>query len=223
MDSSPALLLLLALGLCEYGHGAGQPLQREGEENPSTEPSCPGIHGQPLMRVRSHNDISQLRVGQRLELECHTDRDSGMSWIHQDKRGTLHFIVFISSLAQSTFMDQSSLSRFEARKEHLSYRLIVKSFTAQDEGKYFCLMNINQMLFFSNGLPVFLPVINYNISVSDTGGPFLFSIPAERTQEDLNYFCLAFLWVPSTGLCLLLLQLLATTIVLRRRRTHKPL
>ncbi|NWT82546.1 CD8A protein, partial [Lanius ludovicianus] len=136
MDRSPALLLLLTLGLC-----------------------CPGIHGQSLeIKVRSPKDITQLRVGQRLEMECQTDRSSGAFWIHQDKSGKLHFIVFINSISRTTFSsDQRSASRFEARKHNTIYVLVVKSFTPQDEGNYFCVMNFNQMLFFSHGQPVFLP------------------------------------------------------------------
>lgn len=58
-------------------------------------------------------------------------------------------------------------------------------------------------------------------SAMSTWWTFLFSIPAESTmQEDLDHFCLVFLWVPLIGLCLLLLQLLANIIVLRRRTTH---
>ncbi|XP_039407526.1 T-cell surface glycoprotein CD8 alpha chain-like [Corvus cornix cornix] len=194
MDRSPALLLLLALGLC-----------------------CPGIHGQSLeMKVRSPKDITQLRVGQRLELECQTDKNSGAFWIHQDKSGTLHFIVFISSVSWTTFSrDQRTSPRFEASKHNSIYLLVVKSFTPQDEGNYFCMMNFNQMLFFSPGQPAFLP------GTAVPGGPSLFSIPADRRmQEDLEYFCLIFLWVPLAGLCLLLLQLLANTIVLCRHKAH---
>ncbi|NXM26478.1 CD8A protein, partial [Oxyruncus cristatus] len=136
MDGSPALLLLLALALC-----------------------CPGIHGQMYrMKVRFRNTITQLQLGQRLELECQPDRDSGAFWVRQDKRGTLHFIVFISSLSRATFKgNQKTSTRFEASKNNRFYRLVVKSFTQQDEGNYFCLTNFNQMLYFSHGLPAFFP------------------------------------------------------------------
>ncbi|NXM26479.1 CD8A protein, partial [Oxyruncus cristatus] len=136
MDGSPALLLLLALAL-----------------------RCPGIHGQMYeMKVRFHNTITQLQLGQRLELECQPDRDSGAFWVRQDKSGTLHFIVFISSLSRATFKgNQKTSTRFEASRNNRFYRLVVKSFTQQDEGNYFCLMNINQMLYFSHGLPAFFP------------------------------------------------------------------
>ncbi|XP_041909364.1 T-cell surface glycoprotein CD8 alpha chain [Corvus kubaryi] len=231
MDRSPALLLLLTLGLC-----------------------CPGIHGQSLeMKVRSPKDITQLRVGQRLELECQTDKNSGAFWIHQDKSGTLHFIVFISSVSRTTFSrDQRTSPRFEASKHNSSYLLVVKSFTPQDEGNYFCMMNFHQMLFFSPGQRAFLPgqqhlhptslspdkmPITTTVPAATTPGPTTpgyttqcgitekdscqkTSDPDRRMQEDLEYFCLIFLWVPLAGLCLLLLQLLATTIVLCRHKAH---
>ncbi|XP_014116384.1 PREDICTED: T-cell surface glycoprotein CD8 alpha chain-like [Pseudopodoces humilis] len=136
MDTSPALLLLLALGFC-----------------------CPGIFGQSLqIKVRSPVDINQLRVGQKLELECQTDKDSGTFWIHQDKSGNLHTIVFINSISRVTFQgNQKWSSRFQASKHNTVYHLAVKSFTPQDQGKYFCVMNLNQKLHFSPGQPVFLP------------------------------------------------------------------
>ncbi|KFO55296.1 T-cell surface glycoprotein CD8 alpha chain, partial [Corvus brachyrhynchos] len=205
MDRSPALLLLLALGLC-----------------------CPGIHGQSLeMKVRSPKDITQLRVGQRLELEGQTDKNSGAFWIHQDKSGTLHFIVFISSVSRTTFSrDQRTSPRFEASKHNSIYLLVVKSFTPQDEGNYFCMMNFNQMLFFSPGQPAFLPAATTpgpttpgyttQCGITEKDSCQKTSDPDRRMQEDLEYFCLIFLWVPLAGLCLLLLQLLATTIVLCR-------
>ncbi|XP_068870826.1 T-cell surface glycoprotein CD8 alpha chain-like isoform X2 [Aphelocoma coerulescens] len=194
MDRPPALLLLLALGLC-----------------------CPGIHGQSLeMKVRSPKDITQLRVGQRLELECQTDRNSGAFWIHQDKSGTLHFIVFISSVSQLTFSrDQRTSPRFEASKHNTVYLLVVKSFTPQDEGNYFCMMNFNQMLFFSPGQPAFLPVTT-TVPAATTPGP---TTPGPTTQCGITEkdSCQK---TSDPGLCLLLLQLLAITIVLCRRKAH---
>ncbi|NWV98293.1 CD8A protein, partial [Machaerirhynchus nigripectus] len=127
------------------------------------------------------SDITQLRVGQRLELECQTDRDSGAFWIHQDKSGTLHFIVFINSMSRATFSsDQRTSPRFEASKDNTNYRLVVKSFTPQDEGKYFCMMIFNQMLFFSHGQPAFLPVTT--TVAPTTWGP----TPKRGITEDPN-------------------------------------
>ncbi|NXK84361.1 CD8A protein, partial [Amazona guildingii] len=134
MTGAPALLLLLALGLC-----------------------CPGIHGQGYtMKIHS---ITQPLMGQKLTLHCESSNmDSGVFWVRQDKAGTLHFIVFISSLPRTTFGGNMRTStRFEAGKDSRFYRLAVKSFKPQDEGNYFCLMNINQALYFSPGQPVFLP------------------------------------------------------------------
>ncbi|XP_039579776.1 T-cell surface glycoprotein CD8 alpha chain-like [Passer montanus] len=226
MDTAPALLLLLTLGFC-----------------------CPGIYGQSLqIKLRSPRDITQLQVGQKLELECHTDKSHGASWIRQDRSGTLHFIVFINALSRTTFeRSQRTSRRFEASKDNTIYRLAVKSFTPQDEGSYFCVMNFIQMLHFSPGLRAFLPAttivapstpgptiqcdtteMDSNLKTPDpvsTRGPSLFSIPADsRVQKDLDSFCLVFLWLPLAGLCLLLLQLLATTIVLRQLKVaSRPL
>ncbi|XP_053831337.1 T-cell surface glycoprotein CD8 alpha chain [Vidua macroura] len=212
MDTSPALLLLLTLGFC-----------------------CPGIYGQALeIKVRSPQDITQLRVGQKLELECHTDKSHGASWIRQDKHGTLHFIVFISSVSRTTFGENqktSSSPRFEASKHNTIYRLVVKSFTPQDEGTYFCVMNLNQMLYFSPGQHAFLPVTT-TVAPTTCGPTSKRGItedsklktpdPEGRMQEDLNFPCHIFTWVPLAGACVLLLIALVITIVLcqqtRRRR-----
>ncbi|XP_066405255.1 T-cell surface glycoprotein CD8 alpha chain-like [Molothrus aeneus] len=200
MDTSPALLLLLTLGFC-----------------------CPGIYGQSLeIKLRSPKDISQLRVGQKLELECHTDRNHGASWIRQDRSGSLHFIVFISSVSRATFQGgQRTSNRFEASKDSSIHGLAVKSFTPQDQGSYFCVMNLNQMLHFSPGQRAFLPVTT--AVAPSTPGPttqrgttegdscLRTPDPDSRMQEDLDSSCLTFLCVTLAGLCLLLL---ATTIVL---------
>ncbi|XP_074396626.1 T-cell surface glycoprotein CD8 alpha chain [Zonotrichia albicollis] len=210
MDTSPALLLLLALGFC-----------------------CPGIYGQKLeMKLRSPKDMGQLRVGQKLELECHTDKSHGASWIRQDSSGTLHFIVFFSSLSRPTFEGgQKTSTRFEASKDSTIYRLAVKSFTPQDQGSYFCVMTLNQMLHFSPGQRAFLPATTTvapstpapTTQGSTTEEPNLTTAdPEGRTQGDLNFFCHIFIWVPLAGACLLLLLALVITIVLcqqtRRRR-----
>ncbi|NXQ51761.1 CD8A protein, partial [Anthoscopus minutus] len=202
MDTSPALLLL-ALGFCEYGHGAVQHLHF------------------PM-------DITHFQVGQKLELECQSDRNHGVFWIHRDKNGTLHFIVFISSTSRATFKGNQKVSpRFEAsRHKEINY-LVVKSFTPQDEGSYFCVMNFNQMLYFSPGQLVFLPATTVVAPTTPrsasprpttpwgtTEDPNLKTPDPERIQEALNFFCHIFIWVPLAAACLLLFMALVITIAL---------
>ncbi|XP_074721586.1 T-cell surface glycoprotein CD8 alpha chain [Strix uralensis] len=212
MAGSPALLLLLALGLC-----------------------CPGIHGQKDdMKVRFRDrSITHPKLGQRLELECETtNTGSGVFWVRQNKDGTLHFIVFISSLSRATFKGKKPSTHFEARKDHNIYHLVVKSFTPADEGNYFCLMNANQELYFSRGQPAFFPVTTTAaptaLAPTTQSGitrkdPCLKTLDPENIKKkELSLFCDVFIWIPLAGACLLLLLALVVTTVLcqqtRRRR-----
>ncbi|KAF1673535.1 CD8A protein, partial [Pygoscelis papua] len=204
MARSPARFLLLALGLCEYGH--------RGQEHKMT------------ARFRD-SSITHPRLGQRLELEClTTNDDSGVFWVRLDKDGTLHFIVFISSLPRTTFEgNKKTSSRFEATKSRRFYQLVVKSFMPEDEGNYFCLMNSNQMLYFSQGLPAFFPG-QQHLHPTLLSSDKMSSTPCPCTikEKELNFFCDTFIWVPLAGACLLLITALAVTVMLcqqtRRRR-----
>nr|AAW63064.1 T cell antigen CD8 alpha chain [Cairina moschata] len=213
-DASPALLLLLSLGLC-----------------------CPGAQGQRItVTAKFYNSKStHPQSGKSLELECTNSQDSGVSWIRQDKAGTLHFIVYISALSKPTFEgNQMTSSRYGVSKSGRSYRLTVTSFKAQDEGIYFCTVNYNQVLYFSSGLPAFFPVTTTaapvtSVSPTTQGSRVtkrdvcLQSHEAETSKEKkLNFFCEIFIWVPLAAACLLLFIALVITIVLcqktRRRR-----
>ncbi|XP_010183322.1 PREDICTED: T-cell surface glycoprotein CD8 alpha chain-like [Mesitornis unicolor] len=197
MARTPELLLLLALGLC-----------------------CPGIRGQRYQMTAKFRDssITHPEMGQRLELECLAAKvDSGIFWIRQDKGGTLHFIVFISSLSWAFFTgNEWTSTRFETSNKSKYYQLVVKSFMPQDEGTYFCLTSSNQVLYYSPGLPVFFPVNTnqYNITKED---PCL-KTPETRKDKELNFFCAIFLWLPLIGAFLLVITTLAVTIVLCQRK-----
>ncbi|NWW97318.1 CD8A protein, partial [Rhynochetos jubatus] len=136
MAGSPALLLLLTLGL-----------------------GFPGIQGQRhKVTARIYGRSTPLtQAGQQLQLDCQaSSQDSGVFWFRQDKGGTLHFIVFTNFLSRTTFQgNEKTSTRFEARIVDNFYRLVVKSFMPEDQGNYFCLVNVNQMLYFSPGHPAF--------------------------------------------------------------------
>nr|AFN25961.1 CD8-alpha [Meleagris gallopavo] len=215
MAGSPALLLLLSLGLC-----------------------CTGAQGQRnTMEARFFNrNMKHPQEGQQLELECTPyNSDSGVSWVRQDKDGKLHFIVYISTFSRTTYPgNEKTSSQFEGSKQGNTFRLVVKIFRAQDQGTYFCITNINQMLHFSSGQPAFFPV------TTTTAAP---TTPAATTQRSqvtkkdicvqssdpgtsnrnmLNFYCEIYIWAPLAGVCLVLLVALIVTIVLcqktRRRR-----
>ncbi|XP_021238706.1 T-cell surface glycoprotein CD8 alpha chain-like isoform X3 [Numida meleagris] len=185
MAASPALLLLLSLTLC-----------------------CTGTqgNGDTVVARFLHRNMKHPQEGQRLELEClNYDRNSSVSWVRQDKDGNLHFIAYTSTYSQTTFLgNERTSSKFEGSKQGNSYRLVVKSFRAQDQGTYFCVTNIYMVLHFSSGQPAFFPATaepttltattqSSHVNKKDTSRH---GTDAETNIENkLNSTCEVFLWV----------------------------
>ncbi|XP_065592033.1 T-cell surface glycoprotein CD8 alpha chain-like [Cyrtonyx montezumae] len=206
MAGCPALLLLLSLGLC-----------------------CTGAYRQrnSMMVKFLNRNLNHPQEGQRLELEClHYDRDSGVSWIRQDRGGTLHFIVYISILSRTTFIgNERTSSQFEGSKQGNSYRLVVKNFRAQDQGTYFCVSNINQVLHFSSGQAAFFPVTTAAAPTTSTATTQSSQVttkdvsplsphPETNKENTLNICCDTVMWVNLACACLLLLTAVTITISL---------
>ncbi|XP_046773427.1 T-cell surface glycoprotein CD8 alpha chain-like isoform X3 [Gallus gallus] len=203
MAGSPALLLLLSLGLC-----------------------CTGTQGQRMEATFLHRKKQHPQEGQRLELEClNCDRNRPIFWIRLDKSGNLHFILSSTHSYPSTLKEGEKTSpNFEALWKGNSYRLVVKNFRAQDQGTYFCVNYINQVLHFSSGQPAFFPVPTAALTATTQSSQVTTKDisqhspdPGTSSKNTLNSTCEVFLWVRVAGTCLLLLTAITITIMLCQR------
>uniref|UniRef100_A0A8C2T326 Uncharacterized protein n=1 Tax=Coturnix japonica TaxID=93934 RepID=A0A8C2T326_COTJA len=132
--------------------------------------------------------------------------------------GNLHFIVSSTQSYSNTVQEGDKKStNFEVIWRGNSPRLVVKSFTAWEQGTYYCVNFINQELHFSSGQPAFLPA---PLPVPSQPGPsptlpmalLLSQTISSHSNENTPRFCHdTFIWVNLAGTCLLLL-LTAITI-----------
>ncbi|XP_050799413.1 T-cell surface glycoprotein CD8 alpha chain [Gopherus flavomarginatus] len=190
------------------------------------------------MSVRLRNKGSPLALGNRVELECVFSgrdlSDSGVSWMLQHRQSAPQFILFITSLGRVAPTENGKPpTRFEAKRESSIYRLTVKSFQEQDQGNYYCIVNHNQRLHFSSGIPLHLPAppTTAPSTKATTTQPSTTTEPrdckqflntAKATEKGLDLSCHLYVWVPLASACLLLLIALLATITMcqktRRRR-----
>uniref|UniRef100_A0A669PIZ3 Ig-like domain-containing protein n=1 Tax=Phasianus colchicus TaxID=9054 RepID=A0A669PIZ3_PHACC len=202
MAGSPALLLLLSLGLC-----------------------CTGAQGQRNtleVRLRDRN-MKHPQEGQRLELEClnYEMNRSPLSlfWIRLENDGRLHFIVSCYRwYGTNYYWDDKKSTQFQASLRDNTYRLVVKSFSAQDEGIYFCIQYINQVLHFSSGQPAFFPATTTHTATTQSSqltkkdSSQQGSDAGTSNENTPRFYCKMVMWVNLAVTCLLLLTAITITI-----------
>nr|XP_014335147.1 PREDICTED: T-cell surface glycoprotein CD8 alpha chain isoform X2 [Bos mutus] len=144
----------------------------------------------------------ETRLGEKVELQCEllqSGMATGCSWLRHipgdDPRPT--FLMYLSAqrvkLAEG--LDPRHISG--ARVSGTKFQLTLSSFLQEDQGYYFCSVVSNSILYFSNFVPVFLPV----------------------ETSRLDFACNIYIWAPLVGTCgVLLLSLVITGICYRRNR-----
>ncbi|XP_065453316.1 T-cell surface glycoprotein CD8 alpha chain isoform X1 [Chrysemys picta bellii] len=188
------------------------------------------------MSVKLRSGGSPLTLKAPVELECVISgpglSDSGVSWMRQHRQSAPQFILFVTSLGRVAQTENGKPpERFDARRETKNYRLTVKSFQEQDQGNYYCIINQNQRLHFSSGIPLHLPAPPTTApttkattpqpsTATDSKEPCQHSPnTAKAPKKGLGLSCDFYIWVPLTSACLLLLiALLATITVCQKTR-----
>uniref|UniRef100_A0A8C9BSJ1 T-cell surface glycoprotein CD8 alpha chain n=1 Tax=Phocoena sinus TaxID=42100 RepID=A0A8C9BSJ1_PHOSS len=146
----------------------------------------------------------QARLGEKVKLHCEvlqSSMTSSCSWLYQKPGAASRpiFLMYLSStrskLAEG--LDTNYISGTKA--EGANFHLTLHRFHEDDQGYYFCSFMSNSVMYFSNFVPVFLPV--------DTRG--------------LDFSCDIYIWAPLAGTCAILLLLLVITVICHRRNRRR--
>ncbi|XP_051830359.1 T-cell surface glycoprotein CD8 alpha chain isoform X2 [Antechinus flavipes] len=175
----------------------------------------------------------------RLQCEALSSSNTGCSWLRQAPGALIPtFLLYISGGTNSVKLaDGLDATKFAGEKVSPStYRLTVKDFRAQDQGYYFCVVTRNAIMYFSPFVAVFLPVKattpapkpKTTTLLTTIGSPIQNSANSGKCKPNasfqgtkvLDFSCDLYIWVPLTGVCvvLLLALIIAITICQRSRR-----
>ncbi|OXB59252.1 hypothetical protein ASZ78_016887 [Callipepla squamata] len=208
---------------------SSQVTEKNSTQQSPTPTGCTGAYGQwNTVAVRfPDKNIKYPQEGQQLELQCKTYRShGGIFWIRQDKYGNIHFILSrIRDFWGNIYANKKSSPNFEGIWRGNSHRLVVKNFRAQDQGTYYCINYINQVLHFSSGQPVFFPVTTTAAPTTPDATTQSSQVtkrdvttrsldPETSKEKTLNTYCKIVMWVNLSCACLLLLTAVAITISL---------
>ncbi|XP_053115394.1 T-cell surface glycoprotein CD8 alpha chain [Hemicordylus capensis] len=183
------------------------------------------------IKIKLGKDSPQL--GREVELYCESSfSETGVFWMLHDKENNPHFLLYISSRGTIT-STATPTNDFGVRKSGNTYMLKVNHFKKQNEGTYYCIVNRNQALYFSQGQNVYLPVSTTQSPTTrkaatqapnTTKNPVEYSYPSEKIpgNEGPKFFCAVYIWAPLAGGCLFLLIIFLITLSVccdpRRRR-----
>ncbi|XP_015687013.1 T-cell surface glycoprotein CD8 alpha chain [Protobothrops mucrosquamatus] len=179
-----------------------------------------------LLEIKMISNSPQT-FGTKVEFKCETDYiDAGVFWVLQKLNNKLHFIAHVTSRSREI---KGNLEGYKSTKNGNYYQLTIASFEEKHEGTYFCMRHRNQMLSFSSGILVHLPVktttvlptIPQQISVTTKElikeeamkCPNSTVIVTTNTKSTM-FSCELYVWVPLAGVSLLLLITLIIVISL---------
>ncbi|XP_036608444.1 T-cell surface glycoprotein CD8 alpha chain [Trichosurus vulpecula] len=196
-----------------------------------------GSQTQLIFRMRPP-EKRNVRPSEKVQLQCETlsFSQTGCSWLRLAPGAQVPtFLLFISgnnpSVKRAEGLDPT---RFGGERISSStYRLTLNNFRDEDQGHYYCVVTRNSALFFSPSVPVFLPVkatttpapkpktttllatTSSSIQISDSEK--CKSILRKQEKKGLDFSCDLYIWMPLTGVCVVLLLALITTITICQR------